>query len=167
MIKVASLKEVQISTASPGHLLLWGQQGEKFAIRVQGPEAQPTLGFITLSLEAPPIVRWLRPQAYDPSCVDLGPFELLFAPMLEAIFPGTEHFAVGALIVEPDGPALICFDPNGAEIRVGVPDWRLRTSPIRSSSFYIREWQLRLTSVDDGKFDVVYTQTPKTSAPEA
>jgi hypothetical protein len=157
MIKIAGLKEIQLSNASPGHLLLFRQQGEKFAILVHGPQQQPQPAVGLIIISQSPMVRWLQPQALDTICVDLGPFELVFAPKLDAFSSGAQHFVPGALIVESEGTSLICSDPNGIEIRVGISDWRLRTAPIQGANFYIREWQLGLAAVDN-KTDVVYTQ---------
>jgi hypothetical protein len=163
MMKVASLKDIQFSKASPGHLLLFRQEGEKFAIPVHGAQPRPALGFITLS-QASPILRWLNPQAADPICVDLGPVELVFAPTLEAFSSGSQHYRPGALIIETDGPALVCFDPTGTEkVRVGISDWRLRTDPVQNN-FYILQWQLGLPAIED-KLDVVYTRKPPQQGP--
>jgi hypothetical protein len=164
MMKIASLKEIQLGSALVGHLLLLRLQGEKLAILVHGPQPQPAPGLITLSPS--PMLRWLQPRALDAICVDLGAVELVFAPKLEAFSSGPQHYVPGALIIETEGAALICSDANGMEARIGISDWRLRTSPLQGSSFYIREWQLGLPgAIVNDMLDIVYTQKPPGPGP--
>jgi hypothetical protein len=161
MIKIASLKEIRLSAASPGHLLLFRRLGEKFVILVHGPQQQApaAVGLITLTGGTSPALHWLQPQALDTPVVDLGPCEFVLVPKLEEFSSGTQHHAPGAMIIETEGPALICKDlSNGMDARIGIANWRLRTGPVQGSNFYIREWQLGVAAVDDNKFDVVYAQ---------
>ncbi len=98
MIKIATLKEIQLSNAPTGHLLLIRQQGPRFAILVHGPDVQPEPAIGLMTLAQSPMLRCLRPDALDTVCVDLGPLEIVISPELETYSSGPQKFVPGTLI---------------------------------------------------------------------